>query len=69
MFELKLIISIVKRVQKYVKEQVLQVVAVIFKRGTLDGNNEAWMSLFGDLTQLITGSDTSMVGIYVQCLV
>ncbi|XP_020912207.1 exportin-4 [Exaiptasia diaphana] len=47
-------------VQRYVKEQVLQVVAVMFKRGSLDGNQQAWMSLFSDLTRLITGNETSM---------
>lgn len=53
--------SLLNRVQKYVKEQVLQVVAVIFKRGTLDGNEEAWSSLFSDLSRLISDSNTSMV--------
>ncbi|EDO31724.1 predicted protein, partial [Nematostella vectensis] len=47
-------------VQKYVKEQVLQVVAVMFKRGTLENGNAPWALLFGDLSRLIDAGDRGM---------
>lgn len=45
--------------QNYVREQILQVVAIIFKLGTLD-NPEARTSLVNGLTQLLSHGDRTM---------
>ncbi len=47
--------------QSYVREQVLQAIAVIFKRGTIDTPNSNRDGLFDDVTQLISSGNVSMV--------
>ncbi|XP_033118145.1 exportin-4-like [Anneissia japonica] len=44
--------------QSYVREQVLQAVAVIFKRGTLDGKNRH--QLMEDVTQMVASGNPQM---------
>ena len=55
------------RVQKYVKEQVLQVVAVIFKRGTLDTPQAGRTSLLSDVTQLMSNKERNLVNFHSCC--
>ena len=47
--------------QSYVREQVLQTVAVILKRGTLDSKGARLDGLFQDVTQLISSGNVTMV--------
>ena len=47
--------------QNYVREQMLQAVAVIFKRGTVDTPSANRENLFNDITQLISSGNISMV--------
>ena len=47
--------------QSYVREQVLQTVAVILKRSTLDTKGTTCDSLFQDVTQLIGSGNVTMV--------
>lgn len=58
------IIAYLKRIQKYVKEQVLQVVAIICKRSILDNSHTIQESLLRDVTQLISSNNREMVGVY-----
>ena len=46
--------------ESYVREQVLQTVAVIFKRGTIDTERPNRDALFNDVTQLISSGNLSM---------
>ncbi|XP_071113997.1 exportin-4-like [Haliotis cracherodii] len=46
--------------QSYVREQILQTVAVILKRGTLDTKGSGCDSLFADVTQLISSGNVTM---------
>ncbi|KAL3883791.1 hypothetical protein ACJMK2_030022 [Sinanodonta woodiana] len=46
--------------QSYVREQILQSVAVIIKRGTLDSNGASLDALFQDVTQLISSGNVTM---------
>lgn len=48
--------------QSYVREQILQTVAVLLKRGTLESKGANLDSLFGDVTQLISSGNVTMVG-------
>lgn len=47
--------------ESYVREQVLQAVAVIIKRGTVDADGSSREALFNDVTQLIASGNLSMV--------
>ena len=47
--------------QGYVREQMLQAVAVIFKRGTVETKAKGREGLFNDVSQLIGSGDTSLV--------
>lgn len=47
--------------QSYVREQILQTVAVLLKRGTLDQKGAKLDSLFQDVTQLISSGNVTMV--------
>ena len=47
--------------QSYVREQILQTMAVILKRGTLDTKGASLDSLFNDVTQLIGSGNVTMV--------
>lgn len=47
--------------QSYVREQILQTVAVLLKRGTLDSKGAKLDSLFHDVTQLISSGNVTMV--------
>ena len=51
------------RIQKYVKEQVLQVVAIICKRSILGNSQTIQECLLRDVTQLLTSNNRDMVGI------
>ena len=53
------------RIQKYVKEQVLQVVAIICKRSILGNSQTIQESLLRDVTQLLTSNNRDMVGIWI----
>ena len=50
-------------VQKYVKEQVLQVVAVICKRSIVEDSHIIQESLLKDVTQLMTSNNRGMVSV------
>ena len=50
-------------VQKYVKEQVLQVVAVICKRSIVEDSLIIQESLLKDVTQLMTSNNRGMVSV------
>lgn len=47
--------------QSYVREEIFQTMAVIFKRGILDENSMAKHKIFDEVTQLIATGDISMV--------
>ena len=49
------------RLQNYVREQILQAVAVMFKHGTVDKRHTNQDTLFTDITQLISSGNLSMV--------
>ena len=53
------------RIQKYVKEQVLQVVAIICKRSILGNSQTIQESLLRDVTQLLTSNNRDMVRIRI----
>ncbi|XP_030851230.1 exportin-4-like [Strongylocentrotus purpuratus] len=44
----------------YVREQILQAVAVIFKRGTVESKENGREGLFADISQIITSGDPSL---------
>ncbi|KAJ8315064.1 hypothetical protein KUTeg_007214 [Tegillarca granosa] len=46
--------------QSYVREQILQTVAVILKRGTIDTKGASRDSLFEDVTQLVASGNVTM---------
>ncbi|KAK3097618.1 hypothetical protein FSP39_011440 [Pinctada imbricata] len=46
--------------QSYVREQVLQTVAVILKRGTIDTKGASQDSLFHDVSQLVSSGNVTM---------
>ena len=48
-------------IQKYVKEQVLHVVAIICKRGILENSLTTQESLLRDVTQLVSSNNREMV--------
>ena len=52
-------------IQSYVREQILQTVAVIIKRGTIDTPDADKETLFNDVTQLISSGNISMVNITI----
>jgi hypothetical protein len=52
--------------QSYVREQILQTVAVILKRGTLDPKGARLDGLFQDVTQLISSGNVTMVGFVIS---
>ena len=52
------------RIQSYVREQILQTVAVMIKRGTIDTHHTDKESLFNDVTQLISSGNISMVSVH-----
>lgn len=43
------------------REQILQAVAVIFKRGTVESKENGREGLFADISQIITSGDPSLV--------
>ena len=47
--------------QNFVREQILQAMAVIIKRGTMDSSESDRELLFADVTQLISSGQLSMV--------
>ena len=49
--------------QSYVREQILQTVAVIIKRGTIDTHDTDKDTLFNDVTQLISSGHISMASV------
>ena len=49
------------RLQNYVREQILQAVAVIFKRGTMEMKDSGRDGLFADVSQMIASGQPSMV--------
>ena len=49
------------RLQNYVREQILQAVAVIYKRGTMDMKESGRDGLFADVSQMIASGQPSMV--------
>eukprot|EP00795_Rhopilema_esculentum_P017243 gene17243-8804_t len=49
-----------KSLQKFVREQILQVVAMIFKRGTLDKSTEGCGDLLKSVSQLLHSGDKDM---------
>ena len=55
------------RIEKYVKEQVLQVVAIICKRGILENSHIIQESLLRDVTQLMSSNNREMVGAEGTC--
>ena len=59
MFILKTILF--QSIQKYVKEQVLQVVAIICKRGILENSRLIQESLLRDITQLLSSNNRELV--------
>lgn len=48
-------------VQSYVREQILQTIAVIIKRGTLDSSTNDRGAVFNDIAKLITNGTLSEV--------
>ena len=53
--------SLFQSLQNYVREQMLQAVAVIFKRGTVETKAKGREGLFNDVSQLIGSGDSSLV--------
>lgn len=51
--------------QSYVREQILQTVAVILKRGTVELKSSNTDRLFEDISQLISSGNVTMVGSHV----
>eukprot|EP00794_Sanderia_malayensis_P000266 gene266-889_t len=49
-----------KNLQKFVREQILQVVAIILKRGTLDKSKQGCSSLLSSISQLLHEGDKDM---------
>ena len=47
------------------REQILQVVAMIFKRGALDKSKDGCGDLLKNVSHLLQTGDKDMVGIYV----
>lgn len=47
--------------QSYAREQILQTVAVILKRGTIDIKGASCDSLFQDVTNLVASGNVTMV--------
>lgn len=48
--------------QKFVREQILQVVAMMFKRGALDKSKEGCGDLLKNVSHLLQTGDKDMVG-------
>lgn len=58
---MKFVLVSLLSIQKYVKEQVLHVVAIICKRGILENSLATQESLLRDVTQLISSNNREMV--------
>lgn len=51
----------INRLENYVREQVVQAVAVMFKRASLDSNSLNKEVLFNDVSHLIGSGDIALV--------
>ena len=55
------LVSVLYILQSYVREQILQTVAVILKRATLEKKGKSCDGLFEDVTTLISSGNITMV--------